>query len=72
MTGHSHSSNLNADGSIDYNAKNWFSFNDQTIRGDEQGRKDMPQFYVFEMKGIKICLQIRVKVILHLDIYRPC
>ena len=53
MTGHSHSSNLNADGSIDYNAKNWFSFNDQTIRGDEQGRKDMPQFYVFEMKGDK-------------------
>lgn len=53
MTGHSHSSNLNADGSINYNAGNWFPFDDQTISGDEQGRKEMPQFYVFEMKGDK-------------------
>ncbi len=53
MTGHSHSSNLNGDGSINYNGSSWFSFDDQTISGDGYGRKEMPQFYVFEMKGDK-------------------
>ena len=53
MTGNSHSSNLNGDGSINYNGSSWFSFDDQTISGDGYGRKEMPQFYVFEMKGDK-------------------
>ena len=53
MTGHSHSSNLNGDGSINYNGDSWFSFDDQTVSGDEYGHKEMPQFYVFEMKGNK-------------------
>ena len=53
MTGHSHSSNLNGDGSINYNGDSWFSFDDQTVSGDEYGHKEMPQFYVFEMRGNK-------------------
>ena len=53
MTGNSHSSNLNGDGSINYNSDSWFSFDDQTVSGDEYGHKEMPQFYVFEMKGNK-------------------
>lgn len=68
MMGHSHSSNLNGDGSINYNGDSWFSFDDQTVSGDEYGHKKMPQFYVFEMRGINRCLQmIRIKVILHLE-----
>ena len=56
MTGHNHASNLNGDGSINYNGSSWFSFDDQTISGDGYGRKEMPQFYVFEMKGDKSML----------------
>ena len=40
-------------GTINYNGSSWFSFDDQTISGDGYGRKEMPQFYVFEMKGDK-------------------
>lgn len=71
MTGHNHASNLNGEGSINYNGKSWFLFDDKTVNGDE-AHKEMPQFYVFEMKGDKRCLQIRIKVILHLEKYRPC
>lgn len=39
MMGHSHSSNLNGDGSINYNGDSWFSFDDQTVSGDEYGHK---------------------------------
>ena len=52
MTGHNHASNLNGDGSINYNGKSWFLFDDKTVNGDE-AHKEMPQFYVFEMKGDK-------------------
>ena len=52
MTGHDHASNMNEDGSINYNGKSWFLFDDKTVNGDE-AHKEMPQFYVFEMKGDK-------------------
>lgn len=52
MTGHDHASNMNGDGSINYNGKSWFLFDDKTVNGDE-AHKEMPQFYVFEMKGDK-------------------
>lgn len=55
MTGHNHASNLNGDGSINYNGKSWFLFDDKTVNGDE-AHKEMPQFYVFEMKGDKSML----------------
>lgn len=57
MTGHDHSKNIKG-GTIDYDGSYWFKFDDQTIKGDEGNdsnnrRKEMPQFYVFEMKGDK-------------------
>lgn len=39
MTGHSHSSNLNGDGSINYNGDSWFSFDDQTVSGENMDIK---------------------------------
>lgn len=60
MTGHDHSKNIKG-GTIDYDGSYWFKFDDQTIKGDEGNgpnnrRKEMPQFYVFEMKGNKSML----------------
>lgn len=57
MTGHAHSNNIK-NGIIDYDGASWFKFDDQTIEGDEGNdpnnrHKEMPQFYVFEMKGDK-------------------
>ena len=60
MTGHDHSKNIKG-GTIDYDGSYWFKFDDQTIEGDEgtdpnNRHKEMPQFYVFEMKGNKSML----------------
>lgn len=57
MTGNDHSKNIES-GKINYDGDYWFKFDDQTIEGDEgndsnKRRKEMPQFYVFEMKGDK-------------------
>ena len=56
MTGHDHSKNISG-GTINYDGDYWFKFDDQTIEGDEgndsNSRQEMPQFYVFEMKGDK-------------------
>ena len=56
MTGNDHSKNI-SNGNINYDGTYWFKFDDQTIEGDEgdpsNRHKEMPQFYVFEMKGNK-------------------
>lgn len=57
MTSHDHSENIKG-GTINYDGDHWFKFDDQTIEGDEGNdpnnrHKEMPQFYVFEMKGDK-------------------
>lgn len=56
MTGNDHSKNI-SNGNINYDGTYWFKFDDQTIEGDEgdpsNRHKEMPQFYVFEMKGDK-------------------
>lgn len=56
MTGNDHSKNI-SNGNINYDGTYWFKFDDQTIEGDEgdpsNRHKEMPQFYVFEMRGNK-------------------